>query len=201
VLGDLLGHPLATAGQARVDELPHVAAVLMRARRTARIPPVAAAHHECSVGLVGGRVHRLVTVEHDAAQPDWMPVRPGSADLLQPALALGITRPRDQALDDRGVQLVDRSGGHRRALQRRHKTDTSAREHANTRDNDQSSRNAHGPGENVSLMTPHHQAFQALNSMVTTGSGTGPARVGTVGIWDREHAVSITRQGSSPQWR
>jgi hypothetical protein len=147
VLGDLLRHALAPARQAGVDELPHVAAVLMRTRGTARLTPVAAAHHEHAVRLVGGRVHRLVAVEHDPTQPRGMPARPGAADLLQPALALGITRPRDQPADGRRVQLVEAHGVHRQALSRGHKTDTSAREHANIRDSGQSSRNprAHDP--------------------------------------------------------
>jgi hypothetical protein len=34
-----------------------------------------------------------------------MAARTGPADLLQPALALGVTRPRDQALDGRGIQF------------------------------------------------------------------------------------------------
>jgi hypothetical protein len=41
VLGDLLSHALAPASHTGVDELPHVSAVLMRTRRTARVAPVA----------------------------------------------------------------------------------------------------------------------------------------------------------------
>jgi hypothetical protein len=141
----------------------------MSARRTLRLTPVAAADHQRPIGLVHGRVDALVTAQHDPTQADRMPARAGPADLLQPALALGITRPRDQAPDGLGVQLVDDLRRHRGTSPRGHKTDTSAREHADTRDNDQSSRNAHRPGQTVPLMTHRHQAFQPLVSLVMNG--------------------------------
>jgi hypothetical protein len=95
MLGDLLRYAFAPAGHTGVHELPHVAAVLMRTRRTLRLTPVAAAHHQRPIGLAGGRVHRLVATQHDPAQPDRMAARAGSSDLLQSALALRVTRPGD----------------------------------------------------------------------------------------------------------
>jgi hypothetical protein len=176
VLGYRLRHALSSAGHAGVDELPHVAAVFVRARRTARLTPVAAPDHQCPIGLVHGRVDAFVAAQHDPAQPDRMTARAAPADLLQPALAFGIARPRDQAPDGRGVQLVDGRRRHGRVLRRGHKTDTSAREHADTRDNGQSSRNAHRPGQTVALMTPHHQAFHPLVSLVMNGVASGSAQ-------------------------
>jgi hypothetical protein len=98
MLGRRLGHALATTGQAGVDELPHVAAGLVRARRAARLAPVAAPHHQRTIGLLGGRVHNLVAAAHDPAQPHRMAAGASAADLLQPALALGIAHACDQAL-------------------------------------------------------------------------------------------------------
>jgi hypothetical protein len=63
---------LAPAGQSGVDELPHVPPVLMRARRTARLPPIAAPDHQRPVRLPRGRVPDLAAAQHDAAQPDRM---------------------------------------------------------------------------------------------------------------------------------
>jgi hypothetical protein len=107
-------------------------------------------------------------MQHDAAQPHGMPAPAGAADLLQPALALGsparATNPRTVAGSSSSALMaviVEPS--------RADKTDTSVRKHADTRDSDRSSRNPRGPGENVALMTPHHQAFQALPSMITKG--------------------------------
>jgi hypothetical protein len=85
----------------------------MRTRRTLRLAPVAAPHHQRSIGLVHGRVHRLVAAQHDPAQADRMTARAGPPDLLQPALALGITRPRDQTVHSRRIQLLDGRDGHR----------------------------------------------------------------------------------------
>ena len=174
MLGDLFGDAFATTGHAGVDELPHVAAVLVRTRRTARLPPVATPHHQRAIGLAGGRVHGLVAAHDDATQPDRMAARARPANLLQPALALGITRPGDQALHGRGVQLVGGRRAHRRAIRRGHKTDTSVRARASSRDHRETHRNAHAAGETVTLMDSHRQAFQAPTSMVRKGS---PVRV------------------------
>jgi hypothetical protein len=43
----------APTGQAGVDELPHVAAVLARTRRAARLAAVAATDHQRAIGLAG----------------------------------------------------------------------------------------------------------------------------------------------------
>jgi hypothetical protein len=76
------------------------------------LTPVATPHHQRPIGLAGSRVHRLLAMQHDAAQPDRMATGTGPADLLQPALALGITHPGDQAPHRRGIQLVDGRDGH-----------------------------------------------------------------------------------------
>jgi hypothetical protein len=96
--------------------------------------------------------------------------RPSPADLLQPALALRIACPRDQAPDGGRVQLVDGRGAHRRTCRRGHKTDTLASERADTRDNRKSSRSARGASERVPLMTACHQAYQARRSATRTSS-------------------------------
>jgi hypothetical protein len=126
MFGDLLGDALAAASQTGVDELPHVALVLIRARRTALRAPVATAHHQRAVGLAGSRVHQLVTTQHDPTQPDRMPASPGPPDLPQPALTLRVTRPRDQTAHSRQIQPVDGRDSHRRdptpATRMRHHT-------------------------------------------------------------------------------
>jgi hypothetical protein len=159
MLGNLLRDALATAGHTGVDELPHVAAVLVRTRRTLRLPADCRTAPSMPVGLVHGRVHALVTAQHDPTQPDRMPAPTRPANLLQPALPLGITRLRNQAAHGRRIQLADDLLGHRRTSPRGHRTDTSAREHADTPDSGQSSRNAHRPGQAVTLMTPLIRRF------------------------------------------
>ena len=71
-------------------------------------------YHQRPIGLTRSRVDGLTAAQHDPAQPNRMTTSARPADLLKPALALGITRPRDKAADGRSVQLVDGRGGHRR---------------------------------------------------------------------------------------
>ena len=94
-----LGDALSPAGQARVDELPHVAAVLVGARRTAGLTTIPAAHHEDTVGLVGRRVGESAAAHHPTAEPDRPAASSGPLDLLEPPLAARIRDSCDEARD------------------------------------------------------------------------------------------------------
>jgi len=196
VLGYGVRDAFASSGQAGVDELPHVAAVLVRTRGAARLAAVAAADHQRAIGLVCGRVHGLVAMEYDATQPDRMPARASSADLLQPALALRVTSSGDQAPDGRGVQLVDAHGAHRSTRRRGHKTDTSAREQADTRDNHRPSRNAHRPGETVPLMAPHHPGISGpgVSRNERGGEPLGTTKIPSDRLLDVESQLAWLRE-------
>jgi hypothetical protein len=103
VLSHALGDAFAAAGQSGVDELVHVSGVLVGAAWAALLTTVATPHQQRPVGLLRGRVDDLVAAPDDALQPDRMPTRPGPADLIQPALPLGVTGPGDQAVHGRRV--------------------------------------------------------------------------------------------------
>ena len=90
VRADGVRHALAAADGARVQQLPHVARVLVRAGRADHRPPVPAPDQQHLVGLGGGRpgLDPAVGVGADepAAQPDRPGAVPAAADLPLPRL-------------------------------------------------------------------------------------------------------------------
>ena len=90
VLADGVGHALAAADGARVQQLPQVARVLVRAGRADHRAPVPAPDQQHLVGLGGGRpgLDPAVGVGADepAAQPDRAGAVPTAADLPLPRL-------------------------------------------------------------------------------------------------------------------